>query len=100
MPGITALYQKGGAVLVNLVPLADGEYSLILVPCDILGVDGEDKFGDSVRGWLRPGMGLPKFLEEYSNLGGTHHSCLCYGADIDVLAGFGQVMGWETHILK
>ena len=99
-PGVAALYKPGDAVLVNLVPLARGKYSLILAPCEICAVNTEDKFIESVRGWLRPPYDISKFLEDYSNLGGTHHSSLCYGADVSVLAEFGKLMGWKVHILE
>ena len=99
VPGVSALYKKGAAALVNLVPTAGGAYRLILAPCEIRGTDNGDNFQDYVRGWLRPPVGINEFLEEYSRLGGTHHSCLCYGADVGVLKMFGEIMGWEVNII-
>jgi L-arabinose isomerase len=99
MPGVAGLYKEGNAVLVNLAPMAGGTFSLILAPCGICGIDSSDRLESTVHGWLRPPMELGRFLEEYSNLGGTHHSCLCYDADINTLSEFGGIMSWKVHIL-
>ena len=100
MPGIAGLYKEGNAVLVNLVPLADQKFSLILAPCEIRGIDSANRFIGSVHGWLKPPMELGRFLEEYSSFGGTHHSCLCYDADLETLSDFSGIMGWKVRILR
>ena len=97
-PGVAAVNRAGKAALINLVP-EENKYSLVVVPCEIEEPDMEDRFGDSVRGWLRPPYDLARFLENYSKCGGTHHSCLCYGADVETLQMFGKIMGWDTRVL-
>ncbi len=97
--GITGFYQGGRAILVNLAPGRDDTFRLILAPCEIIEPADSDRFQMSVRGWLQPQLPLADFLQQYSRLGGTHHSCLCYGADIGVLKVFGDIMGWPVAIL-
>ena len=94
-PGVSAAFKKGEAVLVNLAPSAEG-FTLILAPCEMEGSTDADLFGDSVRGWLKPLPPLEAFLEQYSMAGGTHHSCLCYGASVEVLSRFGSLGGWKV----
>jgi len=98
-PGVAGALKGGQAILVNLAPLADDQYQLILAPCEIVEAGADDRFQMSVRGWMRPKMPLADFLAEYSRLGGTHHSCLCYGADLSLLHQFSNIMGWQTQII-
>jgi L-arabinose isomerase len=97
---VTGRLKAGAIVLVNLAPMADGRYRLILAPATMLPVQGEDRFGSSVHGWFRPPKPLPEFLEAYSRLGGTHHIAMCYagepGAALRTLEEFGRLTGWET----
>lgn len=93
-------FRKGEAVLVNLAPGADENFTLILAPVAMLEIEGEDRMTDLVRGWMRPKMPLADFLTDFSYLGGTHHSALVYDADIDNLIRFGELMGWRTALLE
>ena len=92
--------RAGQAVFVNLAPLPEDHFRLILSPVTMKAAKGKDRFLDSVRGWIKPAMQISDFLAEYSRAGGTHHAALVYDADINILAGFGNLMGWETVVIK
>ena len=100
---VTGRLKPGAIVLVNLAPMADGRYRLILAPATMLPVPNEDRFGASVHGWFRPPKPLSEFLESYSRLGGTHHLAMCYAGGpggaasaLRTLEAFGRLAGWET----
>jgi len=65
----------------------------------MLAVKGKDNMADSVHGWFKPEKDLDVFLEEYSRLGGTHHSVLVYDAVETDLEIFGRMIGCETFVL-
>lgn len=88
--------RGGEAVFVNLAPLTDEKYRLIIVPCTMMDVKGKDNMKNSIRGWFKPQIPIADFLEDYSRLGGTHHAALVYGDCAGEIAGFGEFMGWET----
>lgn len=88
--------RGGKAIFVNLAPLPDNRFRLILAHVTMRQPKGRDNFPDAVRGWMKPVLRVSDFLETYSRAGGTHHAALVYDADINILAGFGGLMGWET----
>jgi L-arabinose isomerase len=45
-------------------------------------------------------MDVSAFLAEYSLVGGTHHSAMIYGANLDELANFAVLMNWEYAIIE
>jgi L-arabinose isomerase len=99
--------KPGSVVLVNLAPMADGRYRLILVPATMLPVSGVDRSEASVHGWFRPPLAVPDFLETYSRFGGTHHLAMCYTGEpgaanpaLQTLEAFGRHMGWETVAIR
>ncbi|NLM79061.1 MAG: hypothetical protein GX173_13450 [Ruminococcaceae bacterium] len=99
-PGVAGTLKAGKAVLVNVSPGPENQYTIILAPCRIVLPAGEDRFDASIRGWLEPqDMALETFLENYSLLGGTHHSCLCYDADLKSLEAFAGLMGWRSTVI-
>lgn len=89
-------FKRGPAFIVNLSPSASG-YTFIIAPIQMFS---SDKVSDGVRGWFRPTMPIDKFLSEYSKLGGTHHSALVYGDQLETLQNFAQSMNFQTNILK
>jgi len=91
--------RGGRAAVVNLAPGPENAYTLIVAPVTMLDVEGEDRMADSVRGWFRPEMPIADFLEEYSRLGGTHHSALVYGDVAEDMVRFGGIMGWNVAVL-
>jgi len=91
--------QKGKAVFVNLAPMPEDKFRLILAPVTMKQPKGKDGFCDSVRGWMKPARPTESFLAEYSRAGGTHHGALVYDGDLNVLKGFGRFMRWEVVII-
>lgn len=104
--------RPGRVVLVNLAPVSDRGYRLVLAPAAVLPVEGEDRMAESVHGWFRPPLPLPEFLESYSRLGGTHHLAMCYAESgaagpespavrelVTTLEAFARLMGWEIATL-
>ncbi|MFH1968732.1 MAG: hypothetical protein ABIJ53_00260 [Verrucomicrobiota bacterium] len=93
--------RGGPAVFVNLAPLPEDHFRLILSPVAMKSAKkGTDRFSDSVRGWMKPALRISDFLETYSRAGGTHHAALCYHADINILSDFGKLMGWNVVIVN
>ena len=93
-------FKSGEAVLANLAPGPDNTFTLILAPVSVVRPKSEDKHVESVRGWIKPNIPLSDFLAEYSIHGGTHHSAMIYGADIDQLANFAVLMNWEYAVIE
>ena len=94
--GMYGCYKPGKVVYVNLAPM-DGHYHLIISEGEILDeglIDGA--YRRNTQGWFKPCMELPRFLEEYSYAGGTHHSAMVYDADIAEIRAFGRMMGFEV----
>jgi L-arabinose isomerase len=96
---IVGRFKAGLATLVNLAPMPDDDYSLILVPVKVIGPEDGDGMTDTVRGWITSEVPLADLLAEYSNLGGTHHSALVYGDALDTLIRLGMIRGWETAVI-
>jgi len=92
-------FRAGEAALANLAPGPADSFTLIVSPVTMLKVEGEDRMADSVRGWFRPRLTISDFLEEYSRLGGTHHSALVYGELTEDAVRFGEIMGWKVAVL-
>jgi L-arabinose isomerase len=97
---LSGRFRKGEILLVDLAPLSGERFRLICAPAAMLDVEGPDKMEGNVRGWCRPELSLPEFLQQYSRLGGTHHLALVYGADVDTVQTFGSMMGWETCLVR
>ncbi len=89
-------YRPGKAVIVNLAPMERG-FSLILAPGELLGCGLPDGvYRKATQGWFKPEKPLRRFLREYSEAGGTHHSAMIYDPDPDELRAFGKMMGFEV----
>lgn len=95
--------KKGKAVLANLAPQNNEStsYNLIICQGEMLDIDDEKNFGDSIRGWFKPDSNLDIFLKSYSLCGGTHHSALVYGESeiSEIISKFAHLMGWNTVCL-
>jgi len=88
-------YKEGLATLINLLPVSDGGFRVIVSLVE-MKVPGCDKFrGSSTCGWFEPGKNIGAFLEDYSKLGGTHHLNLAYGDMRKAAEAFAEVMGFE-----
>lgn len=68
--------RPGAATYVNLSPGPDDELSLIVAPVEVLEDRTRGTLARRIRGWIRPRLPVPEFLEAYSRAGGTHHAAL------------------------
>ncbi len=93
------LFKQGKAVLCNIAPLADGKFRMLFAPGAMLDKEGSGTLEHAVRGWFKPDTPLIPFLEQFSYLGGTHHSALVYTDSLDELTAFANSLGMEHFIL-
>jgi len=93
-------FKPGEALLVNLAPIADDKFCLILAPVNVQDISTNDNMKKSIRGWIKPQIPLTDFLEKYSKLGGTHHQAMVYNADIDEIKKFGLLMQWDVAVIS
>lgn len=96
---LTCALAPGSAVLVNLAPGPADTFTLIAAPVEVLGDGTHPGLQDWIRAWVQPRMDLAAFLEDYSRLGGTHHSALVYGVDTDAIAGLAAFAGLPFQLL-
>jgi len=92
---LTCAPRPGPAVLVNLTPRAEGRFRLIVAPVEVLEDSPRDEMRRMIRGWIRPTVPIAEFLEQYSRLGGTHHSALVLGDHAEAICAFGLLAGIE-----
>ncbi len=71
--------RAGPATWVNLAPGPHESFRLITASVEVLADGTHPDLDRWVRAWIRPAVALPRFLEEFSHLGGTHHSALLLG---------------------
>jgi L-arabinose isomerase len=91
--------REGLATLVNLAPGPAGSFRLIVAPVTVLGDGTHTGYERWVRGWIRPGVPVVSFLEEFSHLGGTHHSALMLGDHRAALDVLGHYLGIEVRCI-
>ena len=72
-------YKSGEATLIDLAPLGGGRFRVITSRVEMKAMDCDKYRKDTTCGWFAPGNGVASFLQDYSRLGGTHHSALVYG---------------------
>lgn len=65
----------------------------------MLKIEGPNKMDKAVNGWFKPDIPLENFLERLSEQGGTHHSVLVYGDEIESLSLFADFLGVEKTII-
>ncbi|MBI5820346.1 MAG: hypothetical protein HZA88_15370 [Verrucomicrobia bacterium] len=87
--------RPGRATLVNLSPGPNDSFRLITAPVEVLADGTHPDLNRWVRGWIRPAMPLARFLEEFSHLGGTHHSVLMFDDHVEALAHFSELLKIE-----
>ncbi len=86
--------RGGNAVLVDLAPVSEQTFALIVSNVQVVDIQGTDKMQDSIHGWFVPPLPIDDFLEAYSKAGGTHHVVLVYGDVSNEIVKFGEMMGW------
>jgi len=92
-------FKPGDVTLVNLAPIGNGRFHLIISPGTMLEAENDHDLQCSIRGWFRPRLPLEDYLAAYSQLGGTHHSVVVYDADVNLIRLFGEAMGWTVKLL-
>ncbi|MCX6894059.1 MAG: hypothetical protein NTZ16_00810 [Verrucomicrobia bacterium] len=91
--------KPGPGTYVNLSPGPNDTFRLITAPVEVLADGTHPGLKQWVRGWIRPQIPLPRFLEEFSHLGGTHHAALMFGDHTAALAEFAALLKIEhCHI--
>jgi L-arabinose isomerase len=85
----------GTATFVNLAPGPDDTFRLITAPVEVLADGTHPGLKQWVRGWIRPQTPLPRFLEQFSHLGGTHHAALMSGEHTEAVAAFAAFLQIE-----
>ena len=96
---LNGCFKSGDAILANLAPSEKG-FTLVLTAVKTVQSGGTDAaYKNEVRGWLKPRLPLNEFLKAYSLAGGTHHSAMVYGADINALTAFGRIMGFDVCVI-
>jgi len=95
---VTGAVTPGPAAFVNLAPVPDDTFTLIVAPVDVLAEDDtlDPAMRDTVRAWVRPRLPAAEFLEAYSRAGGTHHSALVLGDVAEAVAAFGRQIGVDV----
>jgi len=91
--------KEGRAVYLNLVPMGES-FTLIVTPVEI--VDAGLEFGIyryATQGWMKPCKPVKEFLKEFSMHGGTHHSVMVYGAELEEMKTFGAMMGFDVVVI-
>ena len=98
--GMYSCGRAGDVTVVNLAPMND-RFTLILCPGRMLPAGLEHgAYRTENQGWFQPGKPLAEFLKEYSAHGGTHHSAMVYGVDIQELKAFGAMMGFDVVVIQ
>ena len=85
----------GKATYVNLSPGPDGSFRLIVSLVNVLEDGTHPDLPQWVRAWIRPPIPVADFLEQFSRLGGTHHSALMMGDHRESLDLFARCAGIE-----
>jgi len=87
--------KPGPGTYVNISPGPNDTFRLITAPVEVLADGTHPGLKQWVRGWIRPQIPLPRFLEEFSHLGGTHHAALMFGDHTAALAEFAALLKIE-----
>ena len=92
-------YKGGDAIFTNVFKDEDGKYTMLISPVT-MEYNPDDNFVGTVRGWMRPYVSVPEFLERISECGVTHHSNLTYGATVEEMKFFAKVLGVRTVVVE
>lgn len=92
--------MKGGkGVYINISRDKD-DYKMVIAAAQMLPVK-EDEFSYTVRGWMQPenSNSTAEFLEKLSKNGATHHSSFIYGATVEEMEYFAQLVFLKTVMI-
>ena len=89
-------FKTGEGVFVNIFRGSNG-FKLLVSPVEMEEEnEPESNFKGMVRGWMRPENCISEFLEDLSKAGATHHSILIYGASVEQIRFFGELLGLDV----
>ena len=92
-------FKPGVATLANLAQTEIGKFTLILSEMEALEAENVEHLSETIRGWIRPKQPVERFLEQYSEEGGTHHQVLVYGDAMRTLKAFGEMMNFKIKVI-
>jgi len=93
-------FAPGPATFVNVTPGPDDSFRIIVAP--VMVVEEERAHPEAtrlIRAWIKPSVPVGPFLEEYSHLGGTHHSVLVSGDHVEGICAFAAMAGCEACVI-
>ena len=94
-PYVAYTRMKGGkGVYVNICRAKD-DFKLVIFGTEMVSYD-KDAFPTSMRGWMKTGDSCAEFLKGLSVNGATHHSTFVYGATVDEIKYFADLLNLEV----
>ena len=94
-PYVAYTRMKGGeGVYVNICRAKD-DFKLVVFGTEMVSYD-KDAFPTSMRGWMKTGNSCAGFLEGLSVNGATHHSAFVYGATVNEIKYFADLLNLEV----
>ncbi|MCD6359614.1 MAG: hypothetical protein J7M38_02045, partial [Armatimonadetes bacterium] len=86
--------RRGPATLVNLAPGPDDSFDIIAARVEVLDRGPVEGFPSVPHYWVAPhDDDLRGFLRRYSEAGGTHHSALVMGDQVETLRQMAKLIG-------
>ena len=90
----TGCFKSGKAVLTNLAPGPDNQFTLLAADVKFIAPEGESTRRNV--GWFIPQTEtIGDFLAAYSRAGGTHHLALSYAGKTEILEDWANLMKWK-----
>ncbi len=91
---VTGCFKSGQALLTNLAPGPDNQFTLLAGKVEFEAPDTPSSRTNA--GWFKPeNSSISDFLSAYSENGGTHHLALSYKADLETLRDWSKLMKWK-----
>ena len=89
--------RGGKGVYVNICRGRE-DFKLVVSQAEMVSCS-EDAFPTSMRGWMKPGRPVAEFLEAHSRQGATHHSAFVYGATVEQLKYFAELLDLDCVVI-
>ena len=94
---LTGSLKPGKVTIANLAPGPDDKLELITTEGELLPF--QETGHQQISGLFRPGKNLSEFLPAFSQLGGTHHSAMCYDVPASFWDDLALFLGIPHHII-